>query len=74
MEFSNLTTLRGDMGQKLHFSRYHKAVGTQNIPLNMNPIVFEFFKSDYLLLGEEMWHTNCIFQDNIALWVLKTFI
>ena len=44
--------------------------------------MFVFEKNDPLLsstfsirlLGEEIWVKNCIFQDNIRLWVLKMLV
>ena len=47
---SNPTTWRGDMGQKLHFSRQHRAGGTRNICLKKNQTLLSqnFFKSNYL--------------------------
>ena len=52
-DFSNPTIWTGDMGQKLHFSRSHRAVQTQNLCLEkIQPsLVLELFKSDYLENG-----------------------
>ena len=32
-----------------------------------NPLTLEFFIFDYL--GEDVWGKNCIYQDNIGLWI-----
>ena len=94
-EFSNPTTWRGDMEQKLHFQDNIRLwVLRMFILKKQPPFVLQFFKSDYLeeeiwakttfwsekkkttpfchgivqikLFGEEIWHKNCIFQDNIG--------
>ena len=114
MNISNLTTWRGKMGQKLHFSWQQRDGCTQNICQKMtpffswnfsNPTTWEkkygtkiaVFKITYScgyskhspwktqspfclaivqiwLLGQEIWGKNCLFQDNIGLWVLKMFV
>ena len=61
------------MGQKLHFSRQHRDCGTQNVCLSkITPFCLGIFHIQ--LPREGIWDKNCIFEDNIEIWVVETLI
>ena len=72
-DFSNKPTWRGLYGAKSAFFKKTQGCGyTKHSSRKMTPFCHGMFQIQ--LLEEEMWGKNCIFQNNIGVWVLKTFI